>query len=121
MGERCDRKRGYNQLRGPKPEDGAPHREQLAELELEADQEQQHHHAQFRNRYDALGGGEHSETGRTDDHAADQTGHDRRQSCPARKRHAENGGKKQDQPEGKEVEFTEMLSHMRFRSATPWT
>ena len=97
MGERCDRKRGQHQLRGAKTENGTPHREQLVKLELEADQEQEHHYAQFRNRDDALGGGKYSKAEWPDDHAADQIGHDRRQPCSARKRHAENGGKKQDE------------------------
>ena len=90
----------------------------MTELELEADQEQQHDHAQFRNRDDALGRGEHSEAGRADDHSTDQIGHDRRQPYSARKGHAENGGEKQDEPKGKKAEFAEMLSHVCFRILT---
>ena len=42
-------------LRDAEPENVAPHREQAVELELEPDQEQQHHDAELGDREDGLG------------------------------------------------------------------
>ena len=115
MGERCDCQRGQRQLGGAEAEDGTTHREQLTELELEADQEQQHHHAQFGDRDDALGSCECREPRRADDHASDEISDECRQSNFTGNGHAENRGDKQHETKRKKAEFAELLRHVRFR------
>ena len=111
MGEKCNYQCGERQLGGAEAEDRAAHGHQLAEFELEPDDEQEQHHAQFGHRNDALGRWEYRERGWADDHSADQIGHDGRKPDPACNRHAEDHGRQEYQPEGQEIEFAESLCH----------
>ena len=115
IGEAADRERGQRQLRGAEAEDVAPHRQQPAELELEPDQEQQHHDAELGDRDDAFRRRERREPVRADDDAGDEIGDDGRQPEPARDRHAQDRGGEQHEAEREKAEFAVLLSHGGFR------
>ena len=97
IGECPDRERGEHQLQGAEAEYGAAHRHQPPELELEPDEEQQHHDPELGYRNDAFRRAEHRKAGRTDDNAGHQVGDDGREPEAARDRHAQDGGGKQHQ------------------------
>jgi len=69
MSDECNCKRRRRQLSSAETEDGPAHCQQLPELELEPDEEEQHHHPELRYRKDALGRGKEREPGRTDNDA----------------------------------------------------
>ena len=106
-------RRGHGQLRGAEAEYGSSHRHQPAELELEPDQEQQHHDAELGDRNDALGRAEHREAEGADDDAGDEIGDDRRQPEPPRDRDAQDSRSQQHDPECEKAEFA--VFHDRFR------
>ncbi len=115
-GERADHDSGEAQLRHAQPENGAAHRDQPPQFELEPDQEQQHYHAELGNRNDALGCSECGEPRGADDDAGDEIGDDGRQSDAARDRHAQHRGREQHQSERQEAEFTVLLIHPEVRA-----
>ena len=105
----ADRRRGEHQLRDAEAEDVAPHREQARQLELEPDQEQQHHDAELGDREDALGRVEQLQPVGADDHARQQVGDDRREPREARDRHADHGGGEQHEGEAEQAEFGRVM------------
>ena len=112
VGERADCKRGQRQLSGAEAEYGATQRHQPAKLELEPDQEQQHDHAQLRNRDDALGRTECRQPMRTDHDAGDQICDDGGQPESPSDRNAQDGSCKKHQTKRQEAEFA--VLHWKF-------
>ena len=104
VGESADHDGGQGQLRGAQTEYRATHRDQPPELELEADQEQQHDHAQLGDRNDALGRSKGGQSGRADDDAGNEIGDNGRQPDSAGNGHAQDRGGEQHQPECQEAE-----------------
>src|ERR1700730_795321 len=96
-------------------EELAPHRYELAKLELEPDHEEEHHHAELGDRDDALRCREDAKPRGSDDDPADEIGDDRRKPELARDGHAEHGGDEQEKPEDQEAEFAELLRHDMLR------
>ena len=111
VGDGADHQRRHRELRRAEAEDGAAHGDELAEFELEPDQEQQHHHAELGDRDDALGRSEGRDAVGTDDHAGDQVGYDGREAEASRNRHAQHRGREKHQSECQEAEFAVCLSH----------
>jgi hypothetical protein len=111
QGEAGERRGGEHQLRDAEAEDVAPHREQAAELELEPDQEQQHHDAELGDGEDGFGPAENAEPVRADHHARNQIRDDRRELCEPRDRYADHGGGKQHQGEGEQTDFGRVRIH----------
>ena len=102
-------------MRGAQTEYGATHRDQPPELELEADQEQQHDHAQLGDRDDALGRSKGGQSGRADDDAGNEIGDNGRQPDSAGNGHAQDRGGEQHQPECQEAKFAVLLIHVGVR------
>ena len=118
--EAADRRRGEHQLRDAEAEDVAPHGEQAGQLELEPDQEQQHHDAELGDGEDALGRVEDAEPVRADDHAGHQIGDDRRKPREARDRHADHRGGEQHEREAEQAEAGRMVIHWLVPGKTPY-
>ena len=76
VGEGADCQRRQRQLRRAEAEYGTAERHQPAKLELQTDQEQQHHHAKLGDRDDALGRAKCGQAMRTDHDAGDEIGDD---------------------------------------------
>lgn len=83
--------------RRPEPEDLAPHRPQFVGTQFEPDheQEQEHHHAQFREMQYGTGIGEEAEDRWPDQHASREVAENRSQPQPAEQRHRDDGGRHQ--------------------------
>ena len=98
-------------MRGAETENRPPHGQELAQLELEPDQEQQHHDAELRHAQDAARRAEHPQPVRPDDDAGDQIGHDGGEPDPPRDRDAGHGGRQQHQRQREEAEFIARVVH----------
>ncbi len=118
-GQQCeatDRRRGERQLGDTEAENVAPHREQAGQLELEPDQEQQHHDAQLGDREDALGRIEQLQPVWADDHARQQIGDDRREPREAGDWDADHRGGEQHEGEAEQGEACRMIIHWLIRT-----
>ena len=111
-----DGKPGDQNLRDAEAEDVLAHRKQAIELELEPDQEQQHHDAELGDGEDALRRREDAEAVRADDHAGDQIGDDRGEPREAGERHADHQSGEQHEREAEEVDAGRMMVHGLVRS-----
>ena len=83
-------------LRQPQPEDVAPHGPKPRGLHFQADEEQEHHHAQFRHMQDRRRITEQAKAKGADCQASGQIPQDRPQTQALEQRHGNNGRTQQD-------------------------
>ena len=96
--------RGRNKhLQATGAEHLAPHHPQARRAQLQADHEQQHHHAQLGRGQHVVGVGHQRQPVRADRHAGRQVTQDRAQAQPTEQRHRDHRGDEEDQQQGEET------------------
>ena len=96
MRECRQRRAGDHHLRRAQPEHRAPHHPQALRPDLQADQEQQHHHAQAGDRGNRIDVGDQPQPAGADDDAGEQIAEHAAEAGAARQRHGDRCGGEQD-------------------------
>jgi len=109
--QREQHERRHGQLRGAETENRPAHGEEPRQLQLEADDEQQHHHAEFGDGEDGGGIAEEREHAGPDDDADGEIADDRRHAEIARGRRRRDRGAEKDQHLQEQAEFAAVGKH----------
>ena len=100
MGESRQRRAADHHLRRAEAEHRAPHHPQPLRPHLQADQEQQHHHAKAGDGGDRFDVGDQPQPRRTDDDAGEQIAEHAAEAGAPCQRHGDRGGGEQDDESG---------------------